>query len=80
MRLRSTRDQVVRVLDLEVQFAAGEDLRTEISAKFRPEGIHRELEAANLTAIRSWTDPAGDYTLTLAIPQVPRPLHSEAAP
>src|SRR5256885_9891783 len=37
MRLRSTRDQTVcvRVLDLDVQFAPGEEMRTEVSAKFR---------------------------------------------
>ena len=41
MRLESTEDQRVRVaaLDLDVGFAAGEQLRTEISAKFRREGI-----------------------------------------
>lgn len=38
MRLRATRPMRVRVLDLTVEFAAGEELRTEVSAKFRPEG------------------------------------------
>lgn len=68
MRLWSRRDQVVRVLDLEVAFAAGQDLRTEISAKSRPDGIARELVAAGLTPQRCWTDPAGDYAVTLARP------------
>ncbi len=48
MRLESTRDQVVRIerLDLEVPFAAGEQLRTEISSKFRRATVTAELAAA----------------------------------
>jgi L-histidine N-alpha-methyltransferase len=70
MRLRSTVDQVVSVaaLDLEVPFAAGEEMRTEISAKFRREGVERELAAAGLRLTRWWTDPAGDFGLSLAVP------------
>ncbi|MGH8962671.1 MAG: L-histidine N(alpha)-methyltransferase [Jatrophihabitantaceae bacterium] len=68
MRLRSTRAQTVTVadLDLTVPFTAGEQLRTEISAKFRPDGIAGELRAAGLDAVRFWTDPDGDFGLTLA--------------
>jgi L-histidine Nalpha-methyltransferase len=71
MRLRATREQhvTIRDLDLEVSFAAGEELRTEISAKFRREKIEAELAAAGLRALRFWTDPDGDFGLTLA--QVP---------
>jgi dimethylhistidine N-methyltransferase len=70
MRLRSSRDQLVRIadLDLDVRFAAGEELRTEISAKFRPEGIAAELDRVGLTVQRFWTDPDGDFGLTLAAP------------
>jgi L-histidine N-alpha-methyltransferase len=70
MRLRSIRDQVVNVaeLDLGVPFAAGEEMRTEISAKFRREGVERELAAAGLTMTHWWTDPAGDFGLSLAQP------------
>ena len=41
MRLESVADQRVRVaaLELDVEFEAGEQLRTEISAKFRREGV-----------------------------------------
>jgi L-histidine N-alpha-methyltransferase len=69
MRLRSTVDQVVTVaaLDLEVPFAAGEELRTEISAKFRRDGVESELAAADLAMTRWWTDPDGDFGLSLAI-------------
>ncbi|MGY1841704.1 MULTISPECIES: L-histidine N(alpha)-methyltransferase [unclassified Modestobacter] len=70
MRLRSVRDQVVHVadLDLEVPFAAGEELRTEISAKFRRERVEGELGAAGLQVTHWWTDPAGDFALSLATP------------
>ena len=68
MRLRSTRDQAVRVadLDLTVQFAKGEEMRTEISAKFRPGQVRAELANAGLRTGRYWTDPNGDFGLTLA--------------
>jgi L-histidine N-alpha-methyltransferase len=70
MRLRSRVDQVVSVadLDLEVSFAAGEDLRTEISAKFRRELVEAELDAAGLEMTHWWTDPAGDFGLSLSGP------------
>lgn len=70
MRLRSTRDQDVRVggLDLDVRFAAGEEMRTEISAKFRRERLASELEAAGMELAEFWTDEAGDFSLSLARP------------
>ncbi|MBO2458895.1 L-histidine N(alpha)-methyltransferase [Actinomadura violacea] len=70
MRLRSTRDQDVRVggLDLDVHFAAGEEMRTEISAKFRRERLASELGAAGMEIAEFWTDEAGDFSLTLARP------------
>jgi L-histidine Nalpha-methyltransferase len=68
MRLRSARDQHVTIgdLGLTVSFAAGEEVRTEISAKFRPDGIRAELAAAGFRTVRFWTDPADDFGLTLA--------------
>jgi L-histidine N-alpha-methyltransferase len=70
MRLRSVRAHEVHVaaLDLDVPFAAGEDLRTEVSAKFRRDGVAAELAAAGLRLTRWWTDPAGDFALSLATP------------
>ncbi|KNX37515.1 L-histidine N(alpha)-methyltransferase [Luteipulveratus halotolerans] len=70
MRLESLRDQGVRVadLDLEVTFARGEQMRTEISAKFRREGITRELASAGLELVHWWTDPRGDFALSLSVP------------
>ncbi|GIJ09455.1 L-histidine N(alpha)-methyltransferase [Micromonospora andamanensis] len=66
MRLRAERAMRVRVLDLDVDFAAGEDLRTEVSAKFRPAGIAGELAAAGFRTERFWTDPDGLFGVTLA--------------
>jgi len=68
MRLRPARGQRVTIgdLGLSVSFAAGEELRTEISAKFRRERIEAELAAAGLRTLRFWTDPDGDFGLTLA--------------
>ncbi|MBQ1074295.1 L-histidine N(alpha)-methyltransferase [Micromonospora sp. C31] len=66
MRLRARRPMRVRVLDLAVAFAEGEELRTEVSAKFRPEGIAAELGAARFAAHDFWTDPDGLFGVTLA--------------
>jgi L-histidine N-alpha-methyltransferase len=68
MRLRSTRPQTVRIADLDftVSFAAGEEIRTEISAKFRPERVRAELAEAGLAPVQFWTDDNGDFALTLA--------------
>ncbi|MEV4004887.1 L-histidine N(alpha)-methyltransferase [Actinomadura sp. NPDC049753] len=70
MRLRSLRAQDVRVggLDLDVSFAEGEEMRTEISAKFRRERLEAELGAAGMELAEFWTDEAGDFSLTLARP------------
>jgi L-histidine Nalpha-methyltransferase len=68
MRLRSSTDQEVTVaaLDLVVPFAAGEEVRTEVSAKFRPEGIEAELAAAGFTVRAGWTDREGRFLVTLS--------------
>jgi len=70
MRLRSRQEQTVRVatLDLSVRFARGEELRTEISAKFRRPGVEQEMTAAGLRLTHWWTDPAGDFALSLSVP------------
>ncbi|HEX4906403.1 MAG TPA: L-histidine N(alpha)-methyltransferase [Acidimicrobiales bacterium] len=69
MRLRSRGAQTVHVpeLELTLQFADGEDLRTEISAKFRPERVRDELDAVGLELCEWWTDDDGDFALSLAI-------------
>jgi L-histidine N-alpha-methyltransferase len=66
--LRSTVEQTVRVdgLDLTVRFAAGERMRTEISAKFTRERLEAIYRDAGLELSGWFTDPAGDYALSLA--------------
>jgi L-histidine Nalpha-methyltransferase len=68
MRLRSLRRQVVSIPDLglRVDFLDQEEMRTEVSAKFRRERLERELEAAGLTPLRWWTDPEGAFALSLS--------------
>ncbi|MFI1920755.1 MULTISPECIES: L-histidine N(alpha)-methyltransferase [unclassified Streptomyces] len=68
MRLRSRTEQTVKVpaLDLAVDFAAGEELRTEVSAKFREGGVRTELAAVGLELSHWWTDSAGRFALSLS--------------
>lgn len=68
MRLRAREAHTVSIpaLDLEVPFAAGEDIRTEISAKFTLARLRRELGAAGLDLVAWLTDPAGDFALSLS--------------
>jgi L-histidine N-alpha-methyltransferase len=68
MRLRALDDHTVRVraLALEVPFAAGEEMRTEVSAKFTRERVATELANAGMQLARWWTDPDGDFALLLA--------------
>jgi L-histidine Nalpha-methyltransferase len=70
MRLRSSSQQRARVrdLDLDVRFAAGEEMRTEVSAKFRRAGVEAELAAAGLALRAWWTDPGGQFGLSLSVP------------
>jgi L-histidine N-alpha-methyltransferase len=70
MRLRSTIAQTVRVraINLEVKFAEGETMRTEISAKFRRAGLEAELRAGGLEVVRWWTDSRERFAVTLAVP------------
>ncbi|MBF4996762.1 L-histidine N(alpha)-methyltransferase [Nocardia sp. BSTN01] len=68
MRLAATRDMTVTVadLDLVVDFAQGEQMRTEISAKFRVDGLGRELDSAGFATEEVWTDPDERFVLVLA--------------
>ncbi|MGF6888825.1 L-histidine N-alpha-methyltransferase [Nocardia sp. GAS34] len=68
MRLEATRDMTVTVadLDLTVEFARGEQMRTEISAKFRVDGLTAELDATGFRAEQVWTDPQYRFALILA--------------
>ena len=69
MRLRAQVEQTVSLpaLEMTVQFEAGEQMRTEISAKFRRTGVEAELVAAGFEPARFWTDAAGDFALSLSL-------------
>ncbi len=69
MWLRAGRRQKVRVgaLDLTVDFAGGEEMLTEVSCKFRPDGVRAELADAGLRRTGWWTDGAADFGLSLAV-------------
>ncbi|MBJ7902969.1 L-histidine N(alpha)-methyltransferase [Streptomyces sp. DSM 110735] len=69
MRLRSRTAQTVKLpgVNMVVDFAAGEDLRTEVSAKFRPEGVTAELAAAGLELTHWWTDAKERFALSLSV-------------
>jgi L-histidine N-alpha-methyltransferase len=68
MLLRSTRTQrvAVRGLGLEAAFAAGEEMQTERSAKFRRETVEAELGEAGFEPLRWWTDGGEDFGIALA--------------
>jgi L-histidine N-alpha-methyltransferase len=68
MRLRARHAHTVPVptLGVDVDFAAAEEMRTEISAKFRRDKVEAELAAAGFELAEWWTDPADDFALSLA--------------
>jgi len=68
MRLRAVEPQQVRVeaLDLDVEFAAREELRTEISAKFTTERLRADLAAAGLELVERFTDPDELFAVSVA--------------
>jgi len=68
MWLQSRISQVVRLseIDLSVGLAAGERIQMSISAKFRRDGIRTELECAGFSLSHWWTDPHGQYALSLS--------------
>jgi L-histidine N-alpha-methyltransferase len=70
MRLKARERTSVnlRGADLRVEFAPGEELLTEISAKFTPERVEAELSAAGFVVDGAWGGPEGEFLLTLAHP------------
>ncbi|MEV2252779.1 L-histidine N(alpha)-methyltransferase [Streptomyces sp. NPDC050147] len=69
MRLRSLAAQTVKIpaLDLAVDFDRHEEMRTEISTKFREEGVRAELAAAELKLTHWWTDERARFALSLSV-------------
>jgi L-histidine Nalpha-methyltransferase len=71
LRLRANGAQTVRVdgADLELTFGDGEEIRTEISAKFTQEAVAGELHAAGLELDDFFTDAGGLFGLAFASPR-----------
>lgn len=68
MHLRANRPMSVLLpeIGLEVKFADGEELSTEISAKFRRPGIESELASAGFELTDWWTDTDNRFALSLS--------------
>ena len=66
LRLRAEMPQRVTVpgADLVLDLASGDEIRVEISTKFRPDQLRAELTAAGFTLEQLWSD--ADFALTLA--------------
>ncbi|UQX04093.1 L-histidine N(alpha)-methyltransferase [Streptomyces sp. RerS4] len=67
LRARSAATVKIRGLDLVVPFEEGEEILTEVSAKFRQDGVRAELSAAGLELTHWWTDSAGRFALSLSV-------------
>jgi L-histidine Nalpha-methyltransferase len=70
MRLRANEASEVSLADagITVRFDEGEDLLTEISAKFTPERVERELSEGGFVVEGMWGADDGEFLLTLAHP------------
>ncbi len=70
MRLRSLTEQSIKLgaLGIRVPFRAGEEVRTEVSAKFREEGVRAELAGAGFEMRAWWTDEEARFALSLSVP------------
>ncbi|MCE5292119.1 MAG: L-histidine N(alpha)-methyltransferase [Nocardiaceae bacterium] len=68
MRLEATKAMTVRIddLELDISFAKGEQMRTEISAKFTTDALRSELESAGFETTHIWTDDLDRFALVLA--------------
>jgi L-histidine Nalpha-methyltransferase len=68
LRMRSDIEQQVRIpgAEITVDLARGEEIHIEISSKFRLPGVAAELADAGFSVAEHYTDPSGDYALTLA--------------
>lgn len=77
MRLRATEPMKIRLglLDTTIAFEQGEELRTEISTKFRRATLEQEFRAAGLELVGWWVDSErlaaacseGDYAVALGL-------------
>ena len=70
MWLRAIRDQSIHIadLDLDITFAAGEEMLTEISTKFTPGALEEELVACGFVIDAMWGSDGGEFLMTLCHP------------
>jgi L-histidine N-alpha-methyltransferase len=70
MWLRATEDQRIRVrdLDLDIEFSRGDELLTEISSKFTPDGLRSELFDCGFVVDDMWLSPGDEFLVTMASP------------
>jgi L-histidine N-alpha-methyltransferase len=68
MRLRATRAVAahVPVVGLTVSFVEGEEMRTEVSAKFRPDRVTAELADVGFSMEHWWTDSESRFGVSLS--------------
>jgi L-histidine Nalpha-methyltransferase len=70
MRLRAVQPEHISIpaIEMDVTFAEGEELLTEISTKFAAGQVISELAECGLGTEGTWTDEGGDFMLALARP------------
>jgi L-histidine N-alpha-methyltransferase len=70
MWLRATHHQAIHLadLDLDLTFAAGEEMLTEISTKFTPDALEAELVECGFVLDAAWTSEGGEFQMTLCHP------------
>ena len=70
MWLRSNREQSIHIadLDLDISFAAGEEMLTEISTKFTPDALEEELVACGFVIDAAWASDGEEFLMTLCHP------------
>jgi L-histidine N-alpha-methyltransferase len=66
LRARTRHAVQLKALETVIEFERGESVRTEISAKFRRDGVEAELATAGFELAHWWTDDAGDFALSLS--------------
>jgi dimethylhistidine N-methyltransferase len=65
LHTRSPHQVSLDILDLKIQFEAGESILTEISRKFDLEAIQVQLRSQGLETVKIWTDPQQWFGLVL---------------
>jgi L-histidine N-alpha-methyltransferase len=66
LRARHTQEVTIADLDLVVEFEAGEELRTEISAKFTRPRLEGDLAAAGMELVSWHTDDDELFAVSLS--------------